>query len=335
VKFKATVDGMISAIRYFRATGDNATVGETVQLYSLSPDGGTTPGTLLGQGTFSGTPAAGWTEVQLTSPVAITANTVYVATYYSPTGFYTNTDNYFTSQVIHGPLVALADSVQSPNGLYLYDLTAAGPQYPTSSFVASNYWVDVVFASTGPLPVTLTKFAVTKQSNNALLTWSTSMEQNNKGFEIQRNYASSGWTTIGFVTGTGNGKANTDYQYLDKNLQPGTYLYRLRQVDFDGNFQYSKTVQVIFDGDEVLELRQNKPNPFNNSSLIEIVVPATMKVQIRLYDQLGRLIQSLMDELKTPGTYTIRVNKNGLKPGMYYYQLNADGHTLIRKMTIL
>jgi hypothetical protein len=161
------------------------------------------------------------------------------------------------------------------------------------------------------------------------------MEQNNKGFEVQRATPSGGWITIGFVVGSGNGKANTNYQYLDKNLQPGTYLYRLRQIDFDGHYQYSKTVQVVFDGSESLDLRQNKPNPFTNSTTIEIVIPKTMKVQIRLYDQLGRVIQTLMDETKTPGNYTIQVNKNALKSGVYYYQLHANGQTMVRKMTVL
>jgi uncharacterized protein DUF4082/N,N-dimethylformamidase beta subunit-like protein/type IX secretion system substrate protein len=332
VKFKATVDGTINAIRYYRAISDNALGTETVQLYSVSPDGGVTPGTLLASGAFSGVPTAGWTEVPLTTPVAITANTIYVATYFSPTGFYTNTDNYFGSQVIHGPLVALADSVTSPNGLFKYGTPTT---YPTNAFEATNYWVDVVFGSSVPLPVTLTKFAVTKQGNDALLSWSTSMEQNNKGFEVQRSTPSSGWVTIGFVASSGNGKANTNYQYLDKNLQAGTYNYRLRQIDYDGHYQYSKTVQIVFDGHALLDLKQNVPNPFNSSTTIEIVVPKSMQVQVRLYDQLGRVVESLMDEMKTPGNYTIQVNRNGLRTGVYYYQLRADGQTMVKKMTVL
>ncbi len=332
VKFMSSRDGSISGIRFFRAISDNAPSGtELVQLYSVSPDG-VTPGTLLGQAALTTSASPGWTEVSFASPIGITANTVYVASYFSPTGFYTSTDNYFGSQIIHGLLTALADSIQSPNGLYMYGPAA---QYPFNSFSASNYWVDVVFSPTVPLPVTYTNFKVTKEGNDALLTWTTSMEQNNTGFEIQRsNDGTSNWVVIGFVKSQGNNKSLQNYQYRDKDLSAGKYYYRLRQVDFDGKSTFTAVREVDFDGNSILELRQNTPNPFSASTTIVIVIPQAGRYKLTLYDQMGRSVRDLMDDTKGSGTYQIQLNKSGLSPGTYYYKLDSKDHSLVRKMTI-
>lgn len=137
------------------------------------------------------------------------------------------------------------------------------------------------------------------------------------------------------MTGTGNSQTPIDYQYLDQNLTNGIYYYRLRQIDYDGNSQISKVLQVNFGEDLSLELMQNKPNPFNNSTYIDIVIPKAGIVQLMLYDQTGRPLQQLMNEYKAPGKYTIQVNRNGLSSGIYYYKLEALGQSITRKMTIL
>jgi hypothetical protein len=197
----------------------------------------------------------------------------------------------------------------------------------TNSYVAS-------YSST-PLPITLVDFTATRQGNNdALLKWTTSMEENNKGFEIQRSTDAAGWTVIGFVDGAGNSQTDRNYQYTDEDLDAGTYYYRLRQVDLDGKSSISKIAQVTIPG-LTLELRQNRPNPLTASTTIEFVIPKTCKAQLILYDQMGRPVQQLVDELKSPGTYQVTVNKNGLSAGTYYYKLNALGKSLVRKMTIL
>jgi len=205
---------------------------------------------------------------------------------------------------------------------------------PYGFFAASTNSYVAIYSSV-PLPVTLINFTAIKQDDDALLNWTTTMEQNNKGFEIQRSSDGSGWTKIGFVPGAGNSQTRKDYQYLDQNLSAGTYYYRLRQVDLDGNSAYSKVAQVTFEGSMVLELKQNRPNPFNSGTTIDIVIPKPGRVQLTLYDQMGRPVQQLMDEFKSPGTYNIQVNRNGLGAGIYYYRMNALGQSLVRKMTIL
>ena len=146
VKFKADFDGTINGIRFFKAELDDATTDEYVQLYALSPDGGTTVQSLGKAFVPAGqtlTPGA-WNEIPFPTPISITANTVYVAVYYSPTGFYNSTANSFTNPVVNGPLAILKDGDQGVNGAYVY-----GEGYPVNGFDASNYWVDVDY-STGP-----------------------------------------------------------------------------------------------------------------------------------------------------------------------------------------
>jgi Secretion system C-terminal sorting domain len=191
-----------------------------------------------------------------------------------------------------------------------------------------------IYSSTS-LPVTLINFTVTKQGTDARLNWSTTEEDSNKGFEIQRSTDASTWTVLGFVAGAGTSQVQHDYQYLDMNLAPGTYYYRLRQVDYDEHSQFSKIVPVTFDGGLVLTLKQNRPNPFNNNTTIEMIIPKYCQVQLIMYDQMGRPVQQLVDEFKQAGTYDIPVNKNGLSSGIYYYKMNALGQSITKKMTIL
>ena len=138
VKFTADQSGFITGIRFYKSTANTGThVGNLW----------TTGGTLLASAVFTGESASGWQQVIFSSPVAVTANTTYVASYYAPAGHYSFDAQFFgTTGVDNPPLHALADSV-SPDGVYNYGSTSA---FPTSSFNATNYWVDVVFNTTAP-----------------------------------------------------------------------------------------------------------------------------------------------------------------------------------------
>ncbi len=134
VKFESSEAGYIDGVRFYKGTSNTGThVG---YLWSST-------GTLLASATFTNETASGWQQVNFATPVAIAANTVYVASYLSPTGYFAYNNNYFTSTVTNGPLTAPASSTVGGNGVYLYG-TSGG--FPTSSYQASNYWVDVAFS---------------------------------------------------------------------------------------------------------------------------------------------------------------------------------------------
>jgi len=135
MRFRATQDGFINGIRYYKGSGASGT--HTGSLWSNS-------GTRLAQATFTNETASGWQEVLFSSPVAVTAGVTYVATYFSPSGDYAATKPYFTQNITNGPLIGLQDGLDGANGLYRYTATSA---FPNSSFQSSNYWVDVLFAA--------------------------------------------------------------------------------------------------------------------------------------------------------------------------------------------
>ena len=139
VKFRSDYAGYVTGIRFYKGAGNTGThVGH---LWSST-------GTLLATATFSGETATGWQQVSFATPVAIAANTTYIASYYAPTGGYAYDSRYFASAgANNGPLHALADGVDGGNGVYAY---GSGGNFPTSSYNATNYWVDVVY-TTGPV----------------------------------------------------------------------------------------------------------------------------------------------------------------------------------------
>jgi hypothetical protein len=134
VKFSSEVAGNVSGIRFYKATNNTGT--HIASLWSST-------GTLLASATFTGESASGWQQVNFSTPVPIAANTTYVAAYLAPKGHYSDTAAGFGSGgIANSPLQALANS-QSPNGVYSYSSSSV---FPTSSFNATNYWVDVAFA---------------------------------------------------------------------------------------------------------------------------------------------------------------------------------------------
>jgi hypothetical protein len=136
VKFRSSVNGVISGIRFYKGPQNTGT--HTGSLWSASG------GTPLASVTFANETPSGWQQANFPSPVAITAGTTYVASYHAPVGKYSVNENYFGTAVTNGPLEALASSTSGGNGVYNY-----GPAgtFPTSTYNASNYWVDVVFNS--------------------------------------------------------------------------------------------------------------------------------------------------------------------------------------------
>jgi hypothetical protein len=134
-RFQSDVNGFVTAIRFYKGTPN---VGPHVaNLW-------TGTGTLLASVPFGSVSASGWQEVSLPTPVAITANTTYVVSYHTASGFYAGDSGYFaTAGIDNGPLHALRDGQDGPNGVYVYGATA----FPTQTFSSFNYWVDVVFAT--------------------------------------------------------------------------------------------------------------------------------------------------------------------------------------------
>jgi hypothetical protein len=137
VKFRADVSGFVTGVRFYKSSANTGT--HLGRLWSAS-------GTQLASGTFTGETASGWQTLTFATPVAVTAGATYVASYYAPVGRYSVDEDYFSSAgTDNAPLHALADGIDGGNGVYRY---GSGGGFPTSTYNASNYWVDVVFTTT-------------------------------------------------------------------------------------------------------------------------------------------------------------------------------------------
>lgn len=204
------------------------------------------------------------------------------------------------------------------------------PGYPSGFAQATGLTSFSIFSLTSsdaPLPVELASFTSNVNRNIVKLNWATSEEQNNAGFDIERKpIDSETWNKVGNVGGSGNSTQQKQYSFND-NVNTGNYNYRLKQIDFNGNFQYfdlSGEVIVGVPGD--FKLSQNYPNPFNPTTKIDYDLPVDSKVNLKIYDMLGREAANLVNnDLQKAGYYTVQMNGVNMASGTYFFRIIAQG----------
>ena len=185
------------------------------------------------------------------------------------------------------------------------------------------------------LPVELISFTANVIEYKVILKWETETELNNFGFEILRLAQKNKWSKIGFVEGHGTSTSRKKYSFTDKNLLGGNkFLYRLKQIDFDGKIEYSNVVEIEI-VPTIFALYQNYPNPFNPTTKIRYQLPKESTVVIKIYDILGAEVITLLNEKKEPGVYEVDFNAQHLSSGTYIYRIVADGFVETKKMVLL
>ncbi|RKG71770.1 DUF4082 domain-containing protein [Corallococcus sp. CA054B] len=219
VRFRSDAPGQIKGVRFYKGAGNTGT--HTGSLWTAS-------GSLMATATFQNETASGWQEVRFTTPVSINADTDYVVSYHAPAGHYAVTSNGFASALDAPPLHAPANGTGGGNGLYRYGTSG----FPTDSYQASNYWVDVAFQPSDTTPPTApTNVVATPNSSTAIdLTWYASVDGNG---EMQGNarwhLVYRGGQLIAELPGTTT-------SYRDTGLTPSTaYSYTVRGRDAAGN----------------------------------------------------------------------------------------------------
>jgi hypothetical protein len=185
------------------------------------------------------------------------------------------------------------------------------------------------------IPVELTSFTADVINGSVELNWSTATETNNSGFEIQRRVEFTQWDKVGFVTGRGTTTESQTYSYTDKLVKNGSYSYRLKQIDYDGSFEYSDVVDVEVTAPIEFALHQNYPNPFNPSTTIRFELKLSGQTLLKIYDLLGKEVFRLVDEELEAGAYKVTFDANALSSGIYYYRLETSSFNQVRKMILL
>jgi len=248
--------------------------------------------------------------------------------------------------------VSTLDGVNTPGEVTIYKRSEQGEGSFTTLtttydadagelVVTTGSFSEFVLASdSNPLPVEMAGFeGTTVEESRVRLTWQTTSETNNAGFEVQRRAGERGsWTEVGFVESKAAGGTTSEamsYQFEDADLPYAAdkLEYRLRQVDVDGSESLSDRVTIQRTVDEV-ELLGTFPNPARTQTTVQFAVPGQQKVALKLYDVMGREVRTLARGPQK-GRTEMQVGLSGLSSGIYFLRLQAGGTTKTQKMTVV
>jgi len=186
------------------------------------------------------------------------------------------------------------------------------------------------------LPVELSSFVSSVNKNNVTLNWTTASETNNSGFEIERSVTEGEWIRTGSIAGHGTSNVPQNYIYKDNDLLSGKYKYRLKQIDFNGNFEYFNLNNEVNIGiPSRFELSQNYPNPFNPTTNLEFGISELGFVSLKVFNVSGKEVATLVNETRPAGYYNITFNAANLSSGVYYYRLESNGISKVMKMALI
>jgi hypothetical protein len=211
--------------------------------------------------------------------------------------------------------------------------------------VANIFLDDISYTNTialTPLPVELSSFYAIVLDDAVKLNWRTETEVSNYGFEVERlqDYIIEKlqeWEKIGFVEGNGNSNSPKKYSYTDLNVDYGKLAYRLKQIDTNGQFEYSDIIEVDAGNiPEEIVLEQNYPNPFNPNTKIKFALVETQQVELKVFDILGNEVAELFNGVAEGGkVYEREFSAENFSSGIYFYRLATDNKVEYRKMLLI
>ena len=185
------------------------------------------------------------------------------------------------------------------------------------------------------LPVEMKSFDAVAEGNTAVLLWETANELNNAGFEVQQE-TEAGFETIGFVEGAGTTLDGASYRYEVNNLDAGAHTFRLKQVDFDGAFEYSDLVTAIIGLSSPYVFSQPYPNPFNPQTQFTVAVSRDQEVALHVYNLLGERVATLFEgELSANNAHRFTFEAGALPSGRYFIHAQGAYFNSVRSITLL
>jgi hypothetical protein len=222
-------------------------------------------------------------------------------------------------------------TTSTPGYLNLFSALWQGSYTPTTGLQGNFSIVKLTYDE--PIPVELTSFTASVSGTNVTLNWTTATEINNQGFDVQRKSVNSAYESVGFVSGFGTTTEAKSYSFNDE-VDNGSYTYRLKQIDFDGSFEYSNEIEVDVNIPAVYSLEQNYPNPFNPSTTINFSIANEGFVKLAVYNTLGQEVMTLVNEVKESGSHSITFDASSLTSGAYFYKLETAQFSQTKKMLL-
>lgn len=238
--------------------------------------------------------------------------------------------------IVRHPDTTFADTKLDWGKRYFYVATSIDKAGKESHF--SNM-IDTLLSTN--TPVELFSFVSSVQNDDVILDWYTASESNSYGFELQRCEGNADdFKTIGFVPSQGSTSVPRHYRYIDKHVAAGQYFYRLKQIDFDGTYEFSDTLEVNVGVSRQFSLCQNHPNPFNSATTISFYLPEPGKVELIVYNISGQEVIRLVDGFLSSGSHKADwdgKNSEGqaVGSGIYYYKLDTPTDSQLRRMVLL
>ncbi|MBS1493246.1 MAG: T9SS type A sorting domain-containing protein [Bacteroidetes bacterium] len=216
------------------------------------------------------------------------------------------------------------------------DISALNPRVVTVTLgPGSGFWWSVSDEN-HKVPVEMASFTSLVNGNDVNLQWSTVYELNNSGFDVERKFSNSDWIKIGNVKGNGTSYSSHDYSYKDYSLASGRYKYRLKQIDYNGNYKYYDLMnEVVIGVPNKFVLMQNYPNPFNPVTQINYELPITNYVSLKIFDMAGKEVASLVNGVKDAGYYSVTFDAKNFSSGTYFYKLTTDNFSAVKKMVVV
>jgi len=291
----------------------------------------------------------GFHTIDLSNPIFLQAgNDFYVYLYLSRGGQPFDRTSEVPVLLVDNPYETIVESSSNPNESFYWDGAQWQDMYyyedpggPTNNANTANLCIKALTLDEGNIPVELTSFTAINKGTKILLEWATATETNNHQFEIYRrnnqNEKVGEWILLGQQEGNGTTTEPHYYSYEDNitGINATALEYRLKQVDYNGNYTYSEIISVNSIAPNGFMLEQNYPNPFNPSTRIKYAILNKQFVSLKVYDLLGNEITTLINEEKPAGTYEVEFNANHLSAGVYYYTIVTDGFVQTKKMILL
>ncbi len=292
VKFRSATSGYIKGIRFFSSTTPSGVYAGHLW---------TAAGSMLDSAVFTNVTANGWQEVLFHSPVAIKADTTYIASYHTTKGHYAATAGGLLNAVTKGSLTALGSNASSGNGLYSYGVSR---RFPSNSYNATNYWVDVIFTLDTSSTYTFQLTSVTDSAGNT---------RNNDTLQT----------------------LSVTLAACSESLRPANATTAAKGISISTEAASSLSdTKSPWAGNNEFMLGQNYPNPFTKETFLQYHVPVPSHVSLSIFDMNGRLVKVLVNGSREQGRHTVRFNSGSLSNGIYFYKIQAGNFTAVKKMII-